>query len=445
MLNISGINVAYWDGTERSIAAKIEIFFDGLDEEPLTVFRDDYLIDFSITEEGASESSSPFGAVAANQVSFTLINFNDQFNPINLTGPYFGKIKTQVPIKVWLQPYDPDRPSDAWVPMGVFKVVDWVTAYDSDTVEVTANDEVQILLQTPMPDMEVQVGTTYRNFITYILNKYGYINAEISGLLSTYITYGYFFNDDTQELFQEITTGSMSVLTTNRYGQIAFRHIEARSPSVVLTDDNQLINVTSTQSIVKQYNGVKLTYYGTSTSDFLKVLEIDELEMPVGVYTHPTFKYDVPVRYISGVTLYGESITKTISYDSTIFGIKITTDNQAGEPRTMSCVVTGKRVTTVAKELTDDGYDILEIDNRYIQTDAYAEEYREALTKWVTVYVPELEVVIRGNPQMEIGDTAQVNSERFGINFTGIVKRIVHTYDGGYSSIVTLLNAEVVQ
>ena len=63
---------ADFDARERFILAKLEVYFDGLAHTPLTVNRDDYLVDFTLLEETGAESENPVGAISANELTFTL-------------------------------------------------------------------------------------------------------------------------------------------------------------------------------------------------------------------------------------------------------------------------------------------------------------------------------------------------------------------------------------
>ena len=73
----------------RCILLKLDIFFDGLQNEPLTVTRSDYLIDAELLEEAGAEDNNPLGAISANELAFSLYNDSGIFSPTNTESPYY--------------------------------------------------------------------------------------------------------------------------------------------------------------------------------------------------------------------------------------------------------------------------------------------------------------------------------------------------------------------
>jgi hypothetical protein len=144
---------------------------------------------------------------------------------------------------------------------------------------------------------------------------------------------------------------------------------------------------------------------------------------------------------ITAVTLDGKLDAHLDSYSSTNLGIAITTTSSvAGRVR---LTVTGKSIVFVAQELLDTVGKILSVDNQYIQSTEYAASYKALLDNYVSIENPTLDLTIRGNPEIVVGDTVVVQSNRYAIDYTGIVKRAVYRYDGGLSCNMTLLNAGV--
>ena len=70
--------------------------------EVLEVTKSKYLISSSNLEESYKSSDSPFGDVTSNELTLTLYNENNIFNPINRASKYYGLIKRGVKIEAFI-------------------------------------------------------------------------------------------------------------------------------------------------------------------------------------------------------------------------------------------------------------------------------------------------------------------------------------------------------
>lgn len=431
----------YYDRPTRRILGKLDIFFDGYENEPITIDMSNYLIDYQIVEEASAEDKNPLGAISANELTFTLTNFNSIFSPSNVNGPYYGKIKTGVMVKPYIKP---DDAIIDWTPLGVYFVSDWSSKMNSAVAFVTCCDVIQDLLLSPMPDLDVKLNVTFTNYIKYVLSMYGFANAEVDETLNVLLPYGFIAYDKTPDILQAIVEASMSILVTTRLGSLAVKKLHRRTPIATFTDSNQLIAVDVEQSIIKTYNGVKLTYVIPQLSEDREVLVVDSLGIPTGTTAHNLIKYSKPVFNISAVAISGNVPSVIEKYTSTNFGITLVTRLDAEESTSSKLSVTGKNIDLVEQELNDGLTNMLEIYNPYIQVSNYADNYKASLTNFVNADIPVLELTVRGNPDITIGDTVEVHSDKYKIDFVGIVKRTVLKYSGSLTCNMTLLNAEVI-
>lgn len=431
---------SYYDKSTRHILGKLEIFFDGYENEPIIIDMSNYLIDYQIVEEASAEDKNPLGAISANELTFTLTNFNGIFSPSNVNGPYYGKIKTGVMVKPYIKPNNAIN----WTPLGVYFVSDWSSKMGSATAFVTCCDVIQDLLLSPMPDLDVKLNVTFASYIRYVLRMYGFANAEVDEKLNVLLPYGFIAYDKTPDLLQAIVEASMSVLVATRLGSLAVKKLRRSTPVATFTDSNQLISVDIEQSIIKTYNGVKLTYVIPQLSEDREVLVVDNLGIPKGITTHNLIKYSKPVFNISAVAISGEVPSVIEKYTSTNFGITLVTRLNAEESTSAKLSVTGKNIDLVEQELNDGLTNMLEVYNPYIQISNYAANYKESLTNFVNADIPVLELTVRGNPDITIGETVEVHSAKYKIDFVGIVKRTVLKYSGNLTCNMTLLNAEVI-
>ena len=171
---------------------------------------------------------------------------------------------------------------------------------------------------------------------------------------------------------------------------------------------------------------------------------VDNLGIPVGTTTHNLIKYSKPVFNISAVALSGTVPSVIERYTSTNFGITLITRLDAEESTSAKLSVTGKSIDLVEQELNDGLTNMLKVYNPYIQVSNYATNYKASLTNFVNADIPVLELTVRGNPDITIGETVEVHSNRYKIDFVGIVKRTVLKYSGSLTCSMTLLNAEVI-
>ena len=442
MLVIPGIDPTYFDEDSRQITARLDIYFDGFENEPVSIYPSNYLVDMEITEEAGAETKNPLGAISANELSFTLTNFDNIFSPTNTAGPYYSKITTGVMVKAWLKPDEASITN--WIPMGVFFVINWQCKMNSELANVLCTDTMQELLLAPIPDLDVKLNQSFAAYFIYVLHEYGFINAQVDVTLVDILPYGFISSDNSAEFLQSLVEASISSLIASRYGIITVKKITRDTPVATFTDADQLMTVDVEQSILKTYNGVRLGYVLPQLSEDEEVLVVESMSVPAGRTTHNAIRYSEPVFSISAVTLSGSTVAEVETYTSTNFSINVTTNLDGTDSASLRLSVTGKNIDLVEQELSDNLTNMLDVSNAHIQTSVYAEEYKDRLATFVSSEIPILSTNIRGNPLIEVGDTVQLNSDTYEITFTGIVKRMTFKYNGALSCTMTLLNAEVV-
>ena len=671
MINITP-NDSFDDST-RHIDVKVHVYFD---TDPTTFYSSDFLVDISLIEEASSETKNPLGAVSANELEFSLANRNDVFTPSNPDSPYFGKINVGLAVEPFicstLSNLNITAETDndiVWISLGKYTVTNWVAKAGSLLANVTATDIMQTILSTPMPRLKTIIGNTFGGALKYIFDSIGVSQYIIlNGMSSLVINYVPFFNSDTiPHVLQKISEAAICAIYANRDGIPTVRPFIYSAPVFELTDDTQIISIDTQQSILKNYNGVDISFYRYQISEVTNLLSIRDLSVPIGSFTHGPYMFDKPLYKISSVisesngqyfapidtynacssdilfntsnginiviesgmystsngseqssseynrsstkvkvlgnapyriyTTYiggGESLTictysnngafvqsftaaiaddgtcnvmippmefmytiKTeagaLSYidgsendeptymsrfpnykrvvagyvykvytsnsnmageafnaffydaervfvshqlitidnrgigiieapsgasylrchfntaivpiganitfggdiDQTNFSfygrtnilkigdtITIATDNDAG--RVTNITVQGTCLEYTQLHIKDNVPNVLSVDNNLIQSAYQASLYKNTLTKFVHATIPELTLVIRGNPLMEIGDVISVHSVKYKVDFVGILKRAEYKFNGSLSCTITLLNAEVV-
>ena len=427
----------------RCILLKLDIFFDGLQNEPLTVTRNDYLIDAELLEEAGAEDSNPLGAISANELAFSLYNDNGIFSPTNPNSPYYGKIKTNVPIIPYMKP-ELDEVTDVnWIKMGIYYVSDWNATVTGAAASITAEDKLQQVFLEPAPVIPVSLNKTQAAFFQEVFDALGYA-AKISQSLNATLLYT-FTEGEQKEYLQEMLQGAIAYCLCDKNGDIVVEPLDGSKPlRATITDADQVISVEAKQSIIKSYSGVELTYALPQLTEAIQLLQVKEVNVPPGVFTHNKVAFNRgPVKVVTNAYALTESKEVTIvDYVSSPWGITLVTRNE-GTQTTSDLAVYGIAVDFVQSILTNNASNVLKVTNRYIQNTAYANQYKAILEAFVNSDMPTLTLQVRGNPLFNIGDKIRVQSANYNLDFTGILQRVRYKYIGSLSCEITLLNSDI--
>lgn len=430
----------------RCILLKLDIFFDGLQKDPLTVTREDYLIDAELLEEASAEDNNPLGAISANELAFSLYNANGIFSPTNPESPYYGKIKVNVPIIPYMKPDMDDGTNTNWIKMGVYYVSDWNATITGAAASITANDKLQQVFLEPAPVIPVGLNKTQAAFFQEVFDALGYA-AKISQDLNATLLYT-FTEGEQKKFLQEMLQGAIAYCTCDKNGGIVIEPLDSTRPlRATLTDADQIISVDAEQSIVKTYGGVELTYVLPQLTEAIQLLEIKEANVPAGIFTHNKVAFSKgPAKVITNVCAITENKEVAIvDYVNSPWDITLITKNESTTKATSDLAVYGIAVDFVETILTDNVSNVLKVKNRYIQSTEYAIKYKEMLEAFVNSDMPTLTLQVRGNPLLNVGDKIRVQSERYNLDFTGVLQRINYKYVGSLSCEITLLNSDILE
>ena len=430
----------------RCILLKLDIFFDGLQKDPLTVTREDYLIDAELLEEASAEDNNPLGAISANELAFSLYNDSGIFSPTNPESPYYGKIKVNVPIIPYMKPDMDDGTEVNWIKMGVYYVSDWNATITGAAASITANDKLQQVFLEPAPVIPVGLNRTQAAFFQEVFDALGYA-AKISQDLNATLLYT-FTEGEQKKFLQEMLQGAIAYCTCDKNGGIVIEPLDSTRPlRATLTDADQIISVNAEQSIVKTYGGVELTYVLPQLTEAIQLLEIKEANVPAGIFTHNKVAFSKgPAKVITNVCAITENKEVAIvDYVNSPWDITLITKNESTTKATSDLTVYGIAVDFVETILTDNVSNVLKVKNRYIQSTEYAIKYKEMLEAFVNSDMPTLTLQVRGNPLLNVGDKIRVQSERYNLDFTGVLQRINYKYVGSLSCEITLLNSDILE
>lgn len=432
-----------YNKNDRIIQWKTEIYFDGLNAAPLTVSHDNYLINADLLEETASDSSSPFGNVSSNEFNMTLLNESGMFNPTKKDSPYYGKIKKGVPIHAFCRPSD--RSYVKWDDLGWFYVTDWTADITGINADITANDKLYNIFDMPMPKLPVIANVTFAQAYQGFFDA---LHEQVKVDTSLTETLKYYYNiRENKEFLSEISTGAQAYVYCDRDGIPKVQYFRTRQEIAhTLTDSDQIISISSKQSAILTYDGAEVIMNTPQESDINTLLSVKELVLTPGKYASEVTKFSKnPVYKITAAFLTGNGDAYISYIASTCLDVIYEIQNTTGEDVTNTLEILGTFIDVVATKFTDKGDNLLSVDNDYIQTKEYAQKFRNFLTAYVSNKVPVLELSIRGNVKYKLGEKLHIISDRYAVDFTGVLIRQNFHYDGGMSCTIKLLNSAILE
>lgn len=434
---------ADYNSPDRIIQWKAEVYFNGTSNEPLIITRDNYLIDASLLEETHGDGASPFGSVTANEIDLKLWNSGGIFSPTKRDGPYYGKIKKDVPIHLFCRPSDQDYVS--WDELGWFYVTDWTATITGSTASVTASDRMYKLFDKPSPRLTVVKDISFAEAYQLFFNA----AQEAATIDSTLIEkLKYFYNNKSnKEFLTEISTGAQAYVFCGRNGQPKVHYARgSQEVKYVLTDGDQVKAISSKQSAILEYDGASVILNTPQESAVTQLLSVGELSVPSGqLVSSPTMFSNNPVFRLVSSRIEGPANVFLTNLIANCTDVIYTLQNSDSVEASVAFEILGTFIEVIATSFTDEGENLLEVDNIYVQSESYAQKFKKFLRAYVTSTVPVLELETRGNPKYLLGDKVQVLSSLYAVDFTGIIIRQSFQYNGGMSCSLTLLNSEIVE
>lgn len=434
-----------FNADSRAILMKAEIYFDGDNADPLTVTVDNYLISIEGLEESGMDSDWPLGDVSANELFIELYNTDGMFSPTNSTGPYFGKITTGIKVIPYFKPATTEV--EDWEQLGEFFVTDWQAAITAFAAQITAHDDMHACLTADNLEIAIVKDITYKAFY-----------ESFFSMLNTNVAVSSYFENDTipwifrgysnADLVQQITSSAFGICMGARTGGLEVNHISAaQTLRATLTDQNQVIDIASRQSITQQYKKVNLTYNKPQLKPDTQVLNLYGLEVPPGTTIHEKMRFSADNIYqLTNINVLSESVAISVTnYNATPYNIILTTFNGSDMKREADIKVYGtvlEKVDVLLGEEDTSGNTLI-LYNSYIQTADKAESYKQAVEAAIDSSVPELTVPIRGNLLLKVGDKVRIVSEFFKLDYVGIIKRSTYSYNGALTGELTLLDASI--
>lgn len=433
--------IADYNSKDRALEFCVDIYFNGASQEPLHCTRADYLIDCDVLDEACSDTDTFIGAPSANEASFQLFGSSGLFNPLNESGIYYGKITTGVMLKVYCRPIDTTEEC-AWDQLGEYYVSDWQTDLTGITANVTALDKLSSVINNGKTKVPVVANQSYEDLIRSFMQANA-ITPTVVGNLSELLTYG-FISDTNSDFLSAFSVGALAFIYFNHAGSLQVLDIDRQqSIAFTITDNDQIVSVKSTQSILNKYSGVSLQYVKAQLSDEVELLNNRQqlkATQYVDAYNNQMLSKE-PVYGITRTSIRSDSDIMLVGYTASSSDI---TYELVGQPQLFDISLFGSFVEFIDIELADNSDSNLYVKTKYVQNEPYATHLKALLNKFISMPVPVLELDVRCNPLIPIGAKLHVVSQMYNIDFTGILIRQTFKYDGGLSGTMTILSSEIV-
>lgn len=431
---------AAYNAKSRMIECKLDIYFDGAESTPVSITKDNYLITWDLLEEVSADNYAPFSTVSANELSFELVNKDDLFNPMNTQSPFFEKINVGVQIELFVRPVA--AVAFTWDQLGTFYLTDWQVSFAGQTVSAVANDCISKVLNATRVKLPVYKNITFNTFIQHFFTKLDIPIAKDTALAGV-LRYGYHVLQNS-DFLNNIAGGLQVFIFCDHTGNLVTQYMHrVLNLAHTITDVDQIIEPTTKQSIMLQYDGVSVcAQIPQLSTTALLYAESDIESTQLAHYSNRNFS-SVPVVNVEYIASSGDT---TPYIDGLIYNATEILDFTLRDTFRGRIEFYGQYLQTTEVYAEDVGCsNALEFRSIYIQSQAYLETFKTFMDAYVQSKLPILEVSIKGNPRFSLGQKIKVLSDRFKLDFTGVLIRQSLHYDGGLSGTITLLDAGILE
>lgn len=437
----------------RTIKTKVEIFFDGLNKPPyVTVPSDDELIDWQILEEIAQDSVHPVGSVLSNVLELSLLNVEDKFNPYNASGPWFGKIKEYLPIRIWVTE---DSLLPDYIHMGTFYVANWKMQKSTNTVSVTAYNAFQQIISDEAPlipmRQNISVGAFLFEFFRLLDVPLSHIRIE-QKLYTMNMDNSYGLDGAASITLNTIAKAYLLYIWMDRDDIIHVQRIDhlKADNDFVITDEDQVLRIDMGYSITKQYSRVNVEYSIGRNIEYVELARLTDYPIKKGLNMLEKVKpTQSPVRSIETVAVKGSQPIKVQSFKCTPYLLWVYLTSEHPDETLAEISVQGTALldgTYASYTVSEPSFNgkTLEVSNVYLEGANQAKELAETLLRYLMNDNAVCELDVRGTPALQIGSSASIDDVTDGIHVEGIVTQMKFTYDSSFSGTIKVLNKEAV-
>lgn len=418
---------AMYNAESRFLHQKFVIHFSPT--EVLEVTRSDYLLTSSILEESYKSTDSPFGEVTSNELNISLYDEGGMFNPANTQGKYYGLIRKGVKIEAFIRPDEDEE----WDPLGVFYVTDWSTSTSGLSADVTANDALHNVINGSVPKLPVFRNIRLVAFLDAYFAYFGY-RVGVDPDLDIVLPYVYTSEHSNNKAFlTELMLGIVADCFCDHSGEIrVVSKINRSSLRATLTDNDQIVTVAIKHTIVNSYDSAVVTYNVGQESTEESILSVKEAPVVVGTQSTGKLEFSKrPVLAVKSIKVTGAQTVRPTRFNANSKEFECTL--QSSSDTVVNMEVIGTVLELVPNILGEALEAPLELTSKFLQTKSAAETVKEYADDYVASNMPSLELTVRGNPKLQLGDKVEVNSAYYRVNYIGVIISALYEYQGSLS------------
>ena len=411
-----------YDNDVRYIDVEIRIYFG---EEPLIINRDNYLVSFNMLEELTNDSEI-YGYISSNEFDFELYNENDMFTITNENGPYYGKIDTNVKVEVKIRE---DISNSEFTTLGTYYVTDWICNQNSSIVSVSCNDKLYTILQSKEIKSDVYENISVSDFFKVIFSDLGLKENEynISNLLNnSFIKYAYILPNEISNTLTELCVAHLLYLYVDRNDVICVKPVNELSSNIgTLTENNQILECNIEQSLSGTYSVVEVEHGNYEINTDTQLLSVNTT-IATGLNSIKDDDKSEVIIDVDYITINSESDNVNLTdlnYDSS--NIELILNNTSSNSSNVNINVIGSTLkNTITTKLTYEdktlinrmGYKAKTVSSVFIDDVNKANEIKGILSKYISNTSPYVNVLIRGNPDIQLGSILTISSEVDKVN-----------------------------
>jgi len=432
-------NTDLYNASSRSLSVEIDIYFSS---GTLTVTESNYLLSFDLLEElGADDANSAIGTTSSNELDIKLLNKDGLFSPTNSTSIYYGSMTAGTKVVARIKPVD----STEWDELGTFYVSDWSTEITSLETSVTCYDKLQSVLNLDPPAAAALSDISFVDAFNVYLNKLNIahnVDTSINGEMSWWYP-----STDVSSTLKYMTNACIAATFCGRNDEVEVRSMtKQQSVAATLTDGNQIISASIPSTISKEFDGVLISINNTQLSDIDTILTIKDYTALAGENTSSSISLGTsPVATIESMRVNSsDDSVDIVGYEHSTYTCTITTSNSLADKST-EIEMLGKTIEVVKETAESYGNSPMTFDNIYAQNSTVCDTASDVFSRYISNQIPTMELSIRGNPTLQLGDKINVISEKYNLNYTGVLQRASYKYAGSLSCTITLINSLIME
>ena len=406
-----------------------------------TLYGDD-VVSMDILEEMESEESySPFGCMSSNEINIELQNVKITVDGQDIENPYLPEnddsyLSSSITQNVRITPYIgfklPDT-SIEYVPMGIFWSINWDVSESEFSAAIIGRDRLYILAKNYFQADEILESTNLKEIAEYVLN-HAKVNIPLNDLewdvdasLESYtVDYAWLGKVTYFEALKKIASACMGRCYCDRYGVIVIESYisdqVSGAPDITI-DHGDCFEKRREMKEIKNRIIVPVCPLAPEdedgdiyTSDTIDVGALDTT-----IEQNLTWEDDAVYEF-SDVIITNTDVVMTLSSDEYFpWGANLVFTKISGTTGSFTYKITGKKLIPVVgidPEIAEDTdsqskYDKQEYDlkeNYLIQDSTIAASVADAMLQSLKDNRRDIDVTIQGNPCMEIGDIADIET-----------------------------------